>query len=76
MSRTVVVIARSNPAEAMRVAAGVTIMGHTVRLLAITPLPANESLERNLSLAGVIPEFPDAAGLASAIAGADHVLSL
>lgn len=76
MSHTVVVLARRDPAEAMRVAAGITIMGHTVRLLALAPLPTDERLARNLALAGVTPEQTDAVSLPSAIVGADHVLCL
>ncbi len=76
MSHDVLVLARRDPAEAMRVAAGITIMGHTVRLLALAPLPADARLERNLALAGIAPETLDAGGLAAAVAEADHVLCL
>ena len=76
MPRTVVILARHDPAEAMRVAAGITIMGHAVRLLALAPLPADDRLARNLALAGVTPERPDPGDLAAAVAGADHVVSL
>lgn len=88
---SILVLARSNAAEAKRVAAGITIMGHDVRLVVITarrPDPEEAAVQgRNLSLAGITPETtrPELAGamtliarteLAAAIQAADHVLCL
>lgn len=89
--RRLLVLARRDPAEAMRVAAGLTIFGHAVALVFLgEPLaetPENTAGAELLELAGIAPqttlaamadELPllDTAGLAAAIASADAVLSL
>ncbi len=89
--RHVLVLARRDHAEAMRVAAGMTIFGHRVSLVFMTgpvvDTPENAAGAELLELSGIEPcttvaamegELPllDAAGLAGAIAAADGVLSL
>ena len=73
---TVIVLARHDPHEAMRVAAGITIMDHHVRLLALIPLPDSPKMHHNLALAGVTVEDATPAALAQALADADHVVCL
>ncbi len=89
--KKLLVLARRDHAEAMRVAAGLTIFGHAVSLV-FMDRPVAESAENAasaelLELTGIEPqttvaamaeELPllDAAGLAAALAGADAVLSL
>lgn len=89
--RRLLVLARRDAAEAMRVAAGLTIFGHAVSLVFLgEPLAetaANAAGVELLELAGIEPqttvtamadELPllDDAALAAAIASADAVLSL
>ncbi|HLS57975.1 MAG TPA: hypothetical protein VK052_18035 [Zeimonas sp.] len=89
--KRLLVLARRDHAEAMRVAAGLTIFGHRVSLVFMTA-PVAETLENAanaelLELTDIVPqttvaamadELPliDAAGLANAIVSADAVLSL
>ncbi len=89
--KKLLVLARRDHAEAMRVAAGLTIFGHAVSLV-FMDRPVAESAENVanaelLELTGIEPkttvaamadELPllDAAGLAVALADADAVLSL
>lgn len=89
--KKLLVLARRDHAEAMRVAAGLTIFGHAVDLV-FMDRPVAESAENAanaelLELSDIAPrttvaamagELPllDAAGLAAALAGADAVLSL
>ena len=84
-------LARRDHAEAMRVAAGLTIFGHAVNLI-FMDRPVEESAENAanaelLELTGIEPQTTvaemaedlpllDAAGLAAALADADAVLSL
>lgn len=91
MPRKVLVLARRDHTEAMRVAAGITIAGHEVRLVFMTG-PVAETAENaaqaeNLELAEVeasttvaamADDLPllDAAALAAALAESDHVVSL
>lgn len=90
-AKKLLVLARRDHTEAMRVAAGLTIYGHTVNLIFMDH-PVEESAENAakvelLELTGIEPqttvvamadELPllDAAGLARAFAEADAVLSL
>ena len=89
--KKLLVLARRDHAEAMRVAAGLTIFGHAVNLI-FMDRPVEESAENAanaelLELTGIEPrttvaamadDLPllDAAGLAAALASADAVLSL
>jgi hypothetical protein len=89
--KKLLVLARRDHAEAMRVAAGLTIFGHAVGLV-FMDRPVEESAENAanaelLELSGIEPQTTvaamaddlpllDAANLAAAIAGADAVLSL
>ncbi|MBL8501949.1 MAG: hypothetical protein JNL78_00810 [Rhodocyclaceae bacterium] len=89
--RKLLVLARRDHAEAMRVAAGLTIFGHAVSLV-FMDRPVAETAENAanaelLELSGIEPrttvaamadDLPllDADGLAAALAAADAVLSL
>lgn len=89
--KSILVLGRRDHAEAMRVAAGLTIFGHRVGLVFMTG-PVAETAENAanaelLELTGIEPrttvaemadDLPllDAPGLAASIAGADIVLSL
>ncbi len=89
--KSILVLARRDHAEAMRVAAGLTIFGHRVGLVFMT-VPVAETAENAanaelLELTGIEPQTTvaemaddlpllDAPGLAASIAGADIVLSL
>ena len=89
--RKLLVLARRDHAEAMRVAAGLTIFGHAVSLV-FMDRPVAETAENAanaelLELTGIEPattvaamadDLPllDADGLARVLAGADAVLSL
>ena len=90
-AKNLVVLARRDHAEAMRVAAGLTILGHAVGLVFMDrPVEQNPETEANaelLELTGIEPattvaamadDLPllDADGLARVHAGADAVLSL
>jgi len=89
--KKLLVLARHDHAEAMRVAAGLTIFGHQVGLVFLTG-PVAETAENAanaelLELTGIAPQTTvaemaddlpllDAAALAAAMTGADIVLSL
>jgi hypothetical protein len=89
--KRLLVLARRDHAEAMRVAAGLTIFGHAVSLV-FMDRPVAETAENAanaelLELSGIEPQTTvaamaddlpllDAAGLAAALADADAVLSL
>lgn len=89
--RNILVLGRRDHTEAMRVAAGLTIFGHKVRLVLMTG-PVAESEENAaqaelLELSEIAPEttveamadqlrFLDAAGLATAIRGADGIVNI
>lgn len=89
--KELLVLARRDHAEAMRVAAGLTIFGHHVGLVfmagPVAETPENAANAELLELTGIEPSttvaemaedlpFLDADGLARAMAGADIVLSL
>ena len=89
--KNLLVLARRDHTEAMRVAAGLTIFGHRVSLVFMTgpvaETPGNSANAELLELAGIEPQTTvaamaddlpllDAAGLAAAITAADAVLSL
>lgn len=89
--RKLLVLARRDPTEAMRVAAGLTIFGHQVGLVLMTgpvaETPENAAQVELLEMTGITPQttvaamaddlhFLDAAALASAMADADAILSL
>ncbi len=89
--RKLLVLARRDHAEAMRVAAGLTIFGHAVSLI-FMDRPVEETAENAagaelLELSGIEPQTTvaamaddlpllDADGLAQAFAAADAVLSV
>jgi hypothetical protein len=89
--KKILVLARRDHGEAMRVAAGLTIFGHAVGLVFMTgpvaDTPENAASVELLEMTGIEPqttvtgmadELPllDDAALAGALAGADHVLAL
>ncbi len=89
--KQILVLARRDHTEAMRVAAGLTIFGHEVRLVFMTEPVAetdeNAAQAELLELSDIAPEttvaemaedlpFLDAAALGAAIAAADRVVSL
>lgn len=89
--KRILVLARRDHAEAMRVAAGLTIFGHRVDLVfmsgAVAETPENAANAELLEMAGIAPrttvaemadELPllDAPALAAALGGAHIVLSL
>jgi phosphohistidine phosphatase SixA len=89
--RNILVLGRRDHAEAMRVAAGLTLFGHKVRLVLMSePLAQAEQTAAQvelLELAGVAPETTvaamadqlpllDAAGLAAAIRSAERVVNV
>ena len=87
--KVLVVLARHDHTEAMRVAAGLTIFGHAVRLIfmggPVADTPENAVQAESLELADVLPEttvpdqglpYLDTAGLAAALATAEAVMSL
>lgn len=89
--KSILVLARRDHAEAMRVAAGLTIFGHTVDLVFMTG-PVAETAENAanaelLEMTGIAPQTTvaamaddlpllDAAALAATLTSADIVLSL
>jgi hypothetical protein len=90
-TKKILVLGRRDHTEAMRVAAGLTIFGHDVRLVFMThpveETEANAEQAELLELAEIVPETTvaemgddlallDAAALGRAIAGADRVVSL
>jgi hypothetical protein len=89
--KNILVLARRDHAEAMRVAAGLTIFGHRVGLVFMTDpvaeTPENAANAELLEMTGIEPQTTvaamaadlpllDAAGLAGSIGTADIVLSL
>jgi len=88
-SRKLLVLGRYDHTEAMRVAAGLTIFGHTVRLVLMTgpvaETPENAIQAETLELADIQPEttikdqglpYLNSAALAQAISEATAVISL
>ncbi|WP_298135673.1 hypothetical protein [Acidiferrobacter sp.] len=87
--KAVVVLGRHDHTEAMRVAAGLTIFGHAVRLIfmggPVADTPENAVQAESLELADVQPEttvadqglpYLDTAALAAALVSAAAVISL
>jgi hypothetical protein len=89
--KNILVLARRDHTEAMRVAAGLTIFGHAVRLVFMTGPVAetdeNAAQAELLDLTDIEPEttvvemaedlpFLDAAALGAAIAAASQVVSI
>ncbi|MDP3512249.1 MAG: hypothetical protein Q8S20_05815 [Sulfuritalea sp.] len=89
--KTLLVLARRDHAEAMRVAAGLTIFGHQVDLVFMTgpvaDTPENAANAELLELTGIAPQTTvaemaadlpllDAAALALAMTSAEIVLSI
>ncbi|HCQ64935.1 MAG TPA: hypothetical protein DIU07_07095 [Rhodobacteraceae bacterium] len=89
--KKILVLGRRDHTEAMRVAAGLTIFGHDVRLVFMTEpvadTDANAEQAELLELSDIVPETTvpemgddlallDAAALGAAIADADRVVSI
>jgi multisubunit Na+/H+ antiporter MnhC subunit len=89
--KSILVLARRDHGEAMRVAAGLTIFGHAVRLVFMTEpvaeTEANAELAELLELSDITPETTlaamaddltllDAKMLGAAIASSDRVINL
>jgi hypothetical protein len=89
--KNILVLGRRDHTEAMRVAAGLTIVGHKVRLVFMTGPVAeteeNAAKAELLDLSDIAPETTvaamaqqmpvlDPAGLAAAIAAADRVVNI
>jgi len=89
--KKILVLGRRDHTEAMRVAAGLTIFGHAVRLVFMTEPVAdseqNAAQAELLDLSDIVPETTveemgedltllDAAALGAAIAEADRVVSI
>ncbi len=89
--KSILVLARRDHGEGMRVAAGLTIFGHRVRLVfmngPVADTEANAELAELLELSDIAPESTspemagalpvlDAASLAAAIAASDHVVNV
>ncbi|MEZ5767135.1 MAG: hypothetical protein R3D80_05255 [Paracoccaceae bacterium] len=89
--KKILVLGRRDHTEAMRVAAGLTIFGHDVRLVFMTEpvaeTEANAAQAELLELSDIVPETTvaemgddlallDAAALGRAIADADRVVSI
>lgn len=89
--KELLVLARRDHAEAMRVAAGLTIFGHHVSLIFMTgpvaETPENATNAELLELSGIEPQttveamtdqlpFLDTEGLAHALGAADAVLNI
>lgn len=90
-TKNILVLGRRNHTEAMRVAAGLTIFGHGVRLVLMTEPVAeteeNAAQAEMLELSDIVPETTveamanqlallDVRDLAKAIATADQVLNV
>jgi hypothetical protein len=90
-TKSILVLARRDHTEAMRVAAGLTIFGHAVRLVfmgePLAETPANAEMAELLELSDITPEttVPEMAGeltslnskeLGAAIAASDRVINL
>ena len=90
-TRKITVLGRDNHSEAMRVAAGLTIYGHEVRIVFMNE-PVSETEENTkqselLELSDIIPEttisemaddlpFLDSAALAQVIDESDHIINI
>ncbi len=89
--KKILVLGRRDHTEAMRVAAGLTIFGHEVRLVFMTEpvadTEANAEQAELLELSDIVPETTvpemaedltllDAGALGAAIAAADRVVSI
>ena len=90
-TRKITVLGRDNHSEAIRVAAGLTIYGHEVRIVFMNE-PVSETEENTkqselLELADIIPEttisemaddfpFLDSAALAQVIDESDHIINI
>ena len=89
--KKVLILARRDHAEAMRIAAGMTIADHQVRLIfmsgPVAETPENAEQAETLELAGIVPETTvqemgdelsllDSAALARAIGESDRVISI
>lgn len=87
--KNLLVLGRRNHTEAMRVAAGLTIFGHTVRLVFMTgeveETPENVAHAELLELSDIVPqttvagtelEHVDSAQLAMAMVEADAVINI
>ena len=90
-TRIIAVLGRDNHAEAMRVAAGLTIYGHEVRIVfmseAVAETEENAKQAELLELADIIPEttvsemaedlaFLDSAALAQVINESDQIINI
>ncbi len=90
-AKSILVLGRRDHAEAMRVAAGLTIFGHAVQLVFMTEPVAenkvNAELAELLQLSDITPEttvpemagdltFLDAKALGAAIAASDRVINI
>jgi hypothetical protein len=90
-TRNILVLARRDHTEAMRVAAGLTIFGHEVRLVFMTgpgaETEANAEQAELLDMVDIVPEttvaemaeelgFLDAAALGRALVAAERVISI
>lgn len=90
-TKSILVLGRRDHTEAMRVAAGLTIFGHAVRLVFMTEpvadTPENAEQAELLELSDIEPETTvaemaddlpllDAGALGAAIAAADRVVSI
>lgn len=89
--KNILILSRRDPLEAMRVAAGLTIFGHAVRLVFMGKALSEEDMQSEnaelLDLAGIEPETTNAdmaelldhlepAALAEAITESDGVISI
>jgi hypothetical protein len=88
-AKNMLVLGRRNHAEAMRVAAGLTIFGHTIRLVFMTgpvqETPENAEQAELLELSDIVPQTTvpgtelkhvDGAELAMAMVEADAVINI
>ena len=90
-TKKITVLGRDNHAEAMRVAAGLTIYGHEVRIVfmseAVAETEENAKQAELLELADIIPEttvpemaedlaFLDSASLAQLINESDQIINI
>lgn len=89
--KSILVLSRRDPVEAMRVAAGLTIFGHGVRLVFMGPALTEEQMEHDnaelLELCEIEPETTnpemaevlvllDPTALAAAMAECDEVINI
>ena len=90
-TKKITVLGRDNLAEAMRVAAGLTIYGHEVRIVFMDKIVAeteeNEKQAELLELADILPEttvsamsdelvFLDSVALAQVITESDQIINI